>query len=146
MKQLSLWMRIVGALYIANGLFLVVSYLIPSLGETSVDQRVPGADFTNPLYDFAMDTWLMFALEILVIGTALLVASRAAWQNRILALTVVGLEMIRGILDDLVWITNGYPAAPYIGWIMFHAAIIITGVFALRRAHSELRDEPLVAT
>ncbi len=144
MKPLSRWMKVVGVLYVLNGIGLVVSYVVPAIGEASVRQRVPGADLANPLYGFAMDTWLMFALEMLVVGGALVVASRAAWSNRILAFTVVALELIRGILDDLIWIANGYPAAMYMGWIGFHAVVIVTGVRALRRAQAHEQSEPLV--
>lgn len=139
-------MRVVGALYVLNGVGLVVSYLVPAIGEASVRQRVPGADPANPLYGFAMETWVMFALEVLGVGAALLVASGAAWENRILAFTIVGLELIRGVLDDLVWIANGYPAALYLGWIGFHTVVIVTGVRALRGANAERPSEALVAS
>lgn len=144
MKQLSLWMKIVGAFYVANAFFLIATYLIPVLGEASVEARVPGADPTNPLYDFALDTWLMFGLELLVLGGALLIASRSAWTNRILAITVIALELIRGIVDDAIWIASGYPSSVYVGWILFHGAVIVTGVLALRRARTELPEEVAV--
>jgi hypothetical protein len=137
MKQLSLWMKVVGALYVVNALLLVATYLIPAIGEASVEARVAGADPSNPLYAFALDTWLMFGLELLVVGVALWIASRAAWANRILAVTVIALELIRGIVDDLIWIASGYPSASYVGWILLHTAIILTGILVLRRAHAE---------
>lgn len=144
MKQLSLWMKVVGALYVVNAIFLVATYLIPALGEASVEARVAGADPANPLYDFALDTWLMFGLELLVVGAALLFASRSAWANRILAIAVIALELIRGIVDDLIWIASGYPPASYVGWILIHAAIVVTGILVLRRAHAEQPEKVAV--
>lgn len=131
--------------YVVNSLLLVVAYLVTSIGQASVEARVPRADFSSPLYDFAMDTWLMFGLELLVLGVVLLVASRSPWQNRILAFALIGLELVRGILDDLIWIANGYPAGAYIGWIVFHSVVIVTGVVALRRARADHPAERLVA-
>lgn len=144
MSGLARWMRVVGVLYILIAVALVVSYLVPSIGEASVAQRVPGATSGDRLYGFAMDTWLMFALEVAVIGAVLLYASRRAWANRILAVAVIALELVRGILDDVLWIANGYPAAIYLAWIVFHTVVIVTGVIALRNAASE-RQEPVLA-
>lgn len=142
MSGLTRWMRVVGVLYVLIAATLVVSYLVPSIGEASVAQRVPGASSSDRLYDFAMDTWLMFALEVAVIGAVLLYASRRAWANRILAVTVIALELVRGIFDDILWIANGYPTAIYFGWIAFHTVVIATGVVSLKNAASE-RQEPV---
>lgn len=128
-------MKVVGALYIINGMVLGISFLVPAAAETSIGARVPDAQLSGPMYEFALDTWLMFGFEMLVVGAALLWASRDAWANRILAWTVIALEAVRGIVDDLIWIASGYPAAAYIGWIVFHAAVITTGVSAMRSAH-----------
>lgn len=144
MSGLTRWMRVVGVLYILIAVALVISYLVPSIGEASVAQRVPGASSGDRLYGFAMDTWLMFALEVAVIGAVLLYASRRAWANRILAVAVIALELVRGIFDDVLWIANGYPAAIYLGWIVFHAVVIATGIVSLKNAASE-RQEPVLA-
>lgn len=112
--------------------------------ETLVTQAVPGADPTHPLAEWGFEVWLMFGFEMLVVGAALFVASRNAWSNRIIAFMVLSLELFRGVVDDVVWIANGYPAGIYIGWIIFHTAVIVTGVLALRHAHRESRHETLV--
>lgn len=144
MQQLSRWMRAVGTFYIINGVALTVVYLVPAAQRGMISQVVPGADAADPLVGYALEIWLMFALEVFVIGGFLLVGSRDAWANRILVVTVLGLELIRGILDDLIWIASGYPAGFYIGWIAVHALIIVTGVLALRRAYAVHRGDALV--
>jgi hypothetical protein len=143
MQQLSRWMRAVGVFYILNGLALMLVYLVPSAQRAMISQVVPGADAGDPLVAYAMEIWLMFALEVTVVGVFVLLGSRDAWANRILVLTVIGLELIRGVLDDLVWITNGYPPAIYFAWIIVHAAIIITGVLAFRSAYFERQVDGL---
>ncbi len=57
-----------------------------------ISQVVPGADPGDPLLGYAMEIWLMISLEVTVIGVFLLLGSRNAWGNRILVLTVLGLE------------------------------------------------------
>lgn len=144
MRQLSRWMKAVGIFYVINGAALTVVYLVPAAQRGMISQVVPGTDAADPLAGYALEIWLMFALEVLVIGGFLLAGSRDAWANRILALTVLGLELIRGILDDLIWIASGYPAGFYVGWIAVHSLIIVTGVFALRRAYAVHRGDALV--
>lgn len=141
MQQLSRWMRAVGVFYILNGLALMLVYLVPTAQREMISQVVPGADAGDPLLGYAMEIWFMFALEVVVIGVFLLLGSRNAWANRILVLTVLGLELIRGVLDDLIWIANGYPPAFYIAWILVHAVIIVTGVVAFRSTYSERRAD-----
>lgn len=136
-NKLRLWMRVVGALYIVNGVVLGVLHVVPAAGQASVEARVPDAELSGPMYEFALDTWLMFGFELLVVGAALLWASRNPWAHRVLAGTVIALEAVRGILDDFVWIASGYPAAPYIAWIVFHTAVIATGLLALRAAKAD---------
>ena len=144
MQQLSRWMKAVGLFYVINGVGLTVAYLMPAAQRGMIGQVVPGADTVDPLVSYAMDIWLMFALEMFVIGGFLLVGSRDAWANRILVFTVLGLELIRGILDDLIWIASGYPAGFYLWWIAVHGLIIATGVLALRRAYAVYRGDALV--
>lgn len=145
MKQLKRWMRIVGSLYVINGLALFVLYLNEGLQETLVTQAVPGADPDHPLAQWGLDIWLLFGFEMLVVGATLFVASRNAWSNRIIVFMVLGLEFFRGVVDDVVWIASGYPPPIYIGWIIFHTAVIVTGVLALRRASRESsRHETMV--
>ncbi|CAN5823786.1 hypothetical protein BH23ACT4_BH23ACT4_07970 [soil metagenome] len=137
--KLKLWMRVVGALYILNAVILGLSFALPAFAESTVGARVPDAELSGPMYEFALDTWLMFGFEMLVVGAALLWASRDAWANRVLAGTVTALELVRGILDDLVWIARGYPIVPYIAWIVFHAVVAGTGILALSAARADAR-------
>lgn len=144
MQTLSRWMRAVGVFYILNGFALMFVYLVPTAQRGMISQAVPGADAGDPLLGYALEIWLMFAMEMIVIGVFLLLGSRNAWANRILVLAVLGLELIRGVLDDLVWIANGYPPAFYIAWILIHSVIIVTGVLALRSTHSERREDRML--
>ena len=48
--------------------------------------------------------------------------------------TVLALEVVRGIVDDLYLLARGDEVAPYVIWIAVHTAIIITGLWGLRSA------------
>ncbi len=86
---------------------------------------------------FLADTWVMFTLEVAVIGVMLWVASSNPYQNRILVYTLFGIEIVRGIVDDIYMLTRGYEPGLYIGWIVLHSIIILTGWWALRRAQAQ---------
>lgn len=146
MRRLSIWMKAVGVLYIAMGVMQGVMFLVPAAGEATVGARVPDAELSGPMFEFALDTWLMFGLGLLVVGTALLWASRDPWTHRVLGGTVIALEAVRGLLDDLIWLARGYPAAPYVAWIVLHAVVIATGLWALRAATGDATPDPRSAS
>lgn len=128
---LVLWMRIVGALYLF--LFVAASILrlpIRAEGPPGVLERASAGDATAR---FVVDTWFTFGLDFAVIGTALIVASRAAEQAGVLVWTVLGIEAVRGIGVNLYKIARGYQRTPMLVWIVIHAVIIATGLRALGR-------------
>lgn len=49
----------------------------------------------------------------------------------------LGLELVRGIVDDVYMLSRGYEPAIYVGWIVLHIIIIATGLWALRKASRE---------
>lgn len=132
MPGLKWWMRIVGGFYLLMGVFntpiviearLLTQY--PNLG-VSVDSVAARA---------LIDTWFMFGLEVMVIGAALIYCSRDPVRHVALAWTVIGLELVRGIADDLYLIARGYDnVAVYVGWILVHTTIIVSGLVCARRA------------
>lgn len=124
-------MRIVGSFYVALGLFntpLVIAARFPSqypdLGVT-VDSMPAQA---------LVDVWFMFGLEVAVIGVALLIAARNPARHLALVWTVLALEVVRGIADDLYLLARGYEVAPYVTWIVVHTAIVAAGLWSLQRA------------
>ncbi len=84
-----------------------------------------------------MDAWLVFVLEFGVLGVMALVASRAPVQNSIMAWVIIGAEVFRGIVADVIWIGRGYSATSYTVFILIHLIVIITGVLFVRRAQTE---------
>jgi len=77
--------------------------------------------------------WLIFVLEMAVLGGVMLYAARQPASSGILVLTVALLELIRGAGGDLLWMTRGWPTANYIPFMIVHLAIGLSGLWLLRR-------------
>jgi len=134
MKTLKWWMRIVGSFYIL--LFILASILqIPPKAILSGG----GIEFqnTNFTHRLLVDTWVMFGLELGVIGAALWFASRNPVQHRFFVKVVIGLEVVRGIIDDIYMLIRGYDPVFYIGWIVVHTIIIVWALIGLRKTKNQ---------
>lgn len=134
MNSMKWWMRIVGSFYL---LLFVVGAIIKLPVTQTLAQGGVELQPANLAHRFLVDTWVMFGLELGVIGAALWVASAKPYQNRILLWTVLGLELVRGIVDDIYMLARGYETAFYVGWIVIHSLIIASGLWTLRRATAE---------
>ncbi|MEX2599767.1 MAG: BphX family protein [Dehalococcoidia bacterium] len=131
MPKLKWWMRIVGGFYVAMGLFNT-----PFIIQARLPVQYPdlGVAVESAAAQALMDVWFMFGLEAMVIGAALLYFSRDPLRHAALVWTVLSLELVRGIADDLYLLARGYDPLIYSGWILIHSVIIITGVIFLRQA------------
>lgn len=130
-RSLQRWMRAVGGFYLLLGLFNtppVISARLPS--------QYPelGVAVTSAPAQALVDVWFMFGLEVAVIGAALLLFSRSPLQHVALVWTVIGLELVRGVFDDLYLIARGADPVFYGVFALVHLAIIVTGVVLTRRA------------
>jgi hypothetical protein len=132
---LAWWLRVVGAFY---GLQFVANALlqapIRTVGPVGVLERASAGDSTAR---FLVDTWITFGLEIGAIGVALLIASLRPEQTRALVWAVLGIEVARGIVNDVYMLARGYDATVFVTWIIIHSVVIVTGLSVLRSARSE---------
>jgi hypothetical protein len=132
MTKRTWWLRLVGGFYLLLAL--------TSLRVLFVDPQMFGA--MNPfaadeqaLRAFA-DAWLIFVLEMGVLGVIMLYYARDSARNRILVLTIAPLELVRGAGGDLLWMSRGWPAANYIPFMIVHLCIAGTGLFFLKKESS----------
>ncbi|MEX2548735.1 MAG: BphX family protein [Nitriliruptoraceae bacterium] len=131
-RGLRRWMRIVGGCYVLLALFNTPPVITarfeaqyPDL-EVAVDSPAAGA---------LVDVWFMFGLEVVVIGAALLFLARDPLRGLPLVWVVLALEVVRGILDDVYLLARGHDPVIYLGWIVIHLVIVVTGLLAIRAAH-----------
>lgn len=137
MIRLKWWMRIVGGFYVLLGLFNT-----PLIIEARLPTQYPdlGVSSDSVAARALIDTWFMFGLEVAVIGIALLVFSKNPLQNVALIWTVIGLELVRGVIDDMYLIARGYDPVFSTGWILIHVVIIVTGVLFLRSSRTATHE------
>lgn len=132
MNKLKWWFRVVGILY-----FLLGVGFIPTLNAARLPMILPGVEILGVTYRGLLDFSFMFGLDLIVTGTFMLWASRDPLKNLSIVWLVVVLEIVRGILDDFYMISQGYAVPFYIGFIVLHLAIIVTGILFLRQAQAE---------
>jgi len=123
------WLRIVGMFY----LFLALgSVWVVFINPNIFGSIIPFAANELSLHAFS-DAWLIFTLELGVLGVIMLYYARVSEQNRILVLTISVLELIRGAGGDLLWMSRGWPTANYIPFTIVHLIIAGTGLYFLRQ-------------
>lgn len=128
------WLRVVGSFYLL--LFVMAAVVKLPLRTFAPPGTLALAASGDPVARYLVDTWVMFGLELGVIGVAMLVGSRMVSRARLLAWTVIGLELVRGIVDDVYMLARGYEPGGFVAWIVIHSAIILSGYLALRAAPS----------
>ena len=133
MNKLKWWFRVVGGFYLLltamnlYGLFLG--------GAQMYTDTLPAPMNSEPLAGQAFaDAWLVFVFEMGVLGVMAFVASKAPIENRIMAWVIIGAELFRGVVGDVIWIGRGYSAATYIPFAVLHLTIALTGIMFLRQA------------
>lgn len=132
MKTTAWWLRIVGGLYLVLSLGNLWVLLFTDGGIIS--GTLPAPLGSDPLAVRAFgDAWLVFMLELGVLGVMSLFAATVPAQSRILILTIIGAELLRGIVADVIWISRGYSATSYGVFIAIHLTIIATGWWVMRR-------------
>ncbi|MBI4790318.1 MAG: BphX family protein [Chloroflexi bacterium] len=142
MNNLKWWFRIVGAFYLLLG--VVWS---PLVGVNAL-MRQMYPNYDAPVGGVADKLFYnvggMLGFEWIVMGAFMLYASREPAKHFSIVWLVVGYEILRGIVDDLFLIAQGYPIAGYAAWIVVHLIIIVAGVTFVRRATAETAN-PLKA-
>lgn len=133
MKKLTWWFRIVGAFYLLLG--------VANMYGTFVNPAFYAGNLPYPADDAVVKAfvhgWSPFAFEIVGLGTFMLWASFNPRRYLGAVWLLVWLELLHGVVDDIYLIANGFSAG-YIGFIVVHLVIIVTGVVFARQAEAEV--------
>jgi hypothetical protein len=132
MPKLVWWMRIVGVFYLVQ--FVMMVFVRAPIRALGPEKALVQASLGERVARFLIDTWITFGLEVAAIGGALLIASRTPLQARALVWTVIGIEFMRGIVNDMYMFWRGYDFTVLTIWLVIHTLIIVTGLFSLRRS------------
>ena len=133
MAKTKWWLRIVGVFYL---ILALTSCWVLFINPQLFGAMFPFSADASSIRAFS-DAWLIFVLEMSVLGVIMLFAAREPAQNRILVLTVSLLELMRGAGGDLLWMSRGWPTANYIPFMVLHLIIAITGFLFLRQVKEQ---------
>lgn len=129
-----------------GGFYLLLAVLnLPPLAAARLSSQYPTLELLpgSGAAQAIVDLWFLFGVELGVLGAALLWASRRPLDGRLLVVTVLWLEAVRGVAMDLYWVGSAlYDGGFYAGFAALHAALIVIGLWALRRASTENRQTP----
>jgi len=64
----------------------------------------------------------------------IVIATGIPEQAKVLVWAIIGIELARGVADDVYMITQGYDPTVYMIWIVIHTVVIVTGLLSLRSA------------
>lgn len=134
--RLRRWMQVVGVFYVAQ--FVAMAVIRAPIRTFGPRGTLARADDGDALANFVIDTWTIFALEVLAVGVVLLVATRRGELARGAIYTVLAVEIGRGLVADSYMIARGINVGGYLVWIAIHSTVLVTGILALRAAR---RDE-----
>ncbi|HEX9387569.1 MAG TPA: hypothetical protein VF918_14700 [Anaerolineales bacterium] len=123
------WLRVVGGFYL---LLVAGSFLVLFINPRLFGDMFPYSANETAMRAFS-DAWLIFVLEMLLLGIIMLYASRKLERNGILVLSIAILELVRGAGGDLLWMARGFPTTNYIPFMIVHIIIAVTGIFSFRR-------------
>ena len=129
MSKTKWWLRIVGVFYLLLTLLNLYAIFVDS---KLLEDTLPYALDTNVVRAFT-DAWMVFIFELGVVGAVMVYAARTPAQARLLVIAVIGMEIFRGVVADIIWITRDYDAASYVPFIVIHLLIVATGIYLLRR-------------
>lgn len=140
MARLTWWLRVVGVFYLLQ--FVMMAFAHAPIRTFGPDGALDRAEAGEPLAEFLVDTWRSFGLEVAAVGMALLVASRRRHLVPGVVWTVLAIEVLRGVVNDVQFIVRGVEVAGYAVWIVIHSVVIVTGLLALRTERAE-RSAPV---
>ena len=129
MTKTKWWLRVVGGFYL---LLVLGSFWVLFVNPRLFGDMFPYSADVSAVRAFS-DAWLIFVLEMLVLGVIMLYASRQPERNGSLVITVAALELIRGAGGDLLWMLRGFPTANYIPFLIVHVIIAWTGLWLWRQ-------------
>lgn len=135
MKKLQWWFRIVGVWYLLLGLMNIYMMFLGSPDYLAQNIPFPTDEWAIRAF---VDGWSPFLFEMFGIATFALWASRNPGKHIGATLLLVWLEFTHGVLDDIFLIVRGYDAGGYIGFIVIHLIIIVTGMLFARRAQTQI--------
>ena len=133
MKKLKWWFRVVGVFYLFLGVTSLYGTFIDPLYFAQLHEIATNPDIVKAF----VIGWSPFTFEIVGIATFMLWASRDPIRYLGAVWLLVWLEFLHGVLGDMYLILNGFSVGFYIGFIVVHFIIIVTGILFARQISTQ---------
>ncbi len=137
MTALKWWLRIVGSLYLLEGLGLsAAAFFAPdtyaSIWASTTEGTLDARGIRGALMAGLPGTlsWVLF-------GALMWLFSGTPAKGRVLAIVIAAWELLVWVPADLVGVFNGFEVGRVAGLIAVHAAIGLSGILVLRRAAAQ---------
>jgi hypothetical protein len=137
MTPLKWWLRIVGSLYVLEGVGLSAAALFDAETFASIWASSPVGTLDEVAVRGIRIAGLPGVLTWVLLGAMMLIFSRIPARARVLIITVAAWELLVWLPVDLVALSNGFAIPRAISLVTIHVVIGGTGILLLRRAPRE---------
>lgn len=134
MTTIKWWLRIVGALYLLEGLGLTAAAVLDPAEFAAIWASTEAGALDAVAVRGTLMAGLPGVLTWVLLGTMLWIFSRVPAQARVLIIVVAAWELLVWAPLDVLGLFNGFEVPRALTLIAIHAAIGISGIVVLRRA------------
>jgi hypothetical protein len=137
MTALKWWLRIVGGLYLLEGVGLTAqAYFVPD-AFAAIWASTPVGALDAISVRGLLVAGLPAVLTWVLLGSLMWIYSRVPAKARLLVIVVAAWELLVWAPTDIVGLFNGFEVPRAVTLIAIHALIGISGILVLRRAPTE---------
>jgi hypothetical protein len=132
MKALKWWMRIVGALYLLEGIGLTVMAALAADEFAAMWATAEPGSLSDVAVRGTLVAGMPGVLTWVLFGALLWNMTRYLDQARMLVIIVIAWELLVWLPLDVIGLLNGFSSVRAAGLIAIHLAIGVSGILTLR--------------
>lgn len=133
MKPLKWWLRIIGILYLVEGIGLSLAALFDPDAFAAIWASAPAGTLDEVAVRGMRIAGLPGVLTWVLLGAMMLIYSRSPERARVLVITVIAWELLVWLPVDLVALFNGFAVPRALTLSTVHIAIGVSGMLLLRQ-------------
>ena len=134
MKALTWWLRIVGSLYLIEGIGVTAQALFVPAQFAALWASVPAETLDAIAVRGMLVAGMPGVLTWVLLGSMMWIFSRAAAGARMLVIVVAAWELLVWAPLDVIGLLNGFEVGRVAALVAIHALIGVSGILVLRRA------------
>ena len=138
MKKLTWWLRIVGVLYVLEGVGLALAGFFDPGAFAAIWASTEVGVLDEVAVRGIRVAGLPGVLTWVLLGVMMLIFSRIPERARVLVITVAAWELLVWLLVDLVGLSSGFTVPRALSLIAIHVAIGVSGLLLLRQSRDRV--------